>query len=107
MKPSKPVVDLVTTVQGLLFPSDKEARIASEDPDLFQKVMAEFSNFENEVSHMFEVCIPGRGLAKMLIVSFIIPVRFLRNSFQAPLANEGSFDHSFVTFGLMWEHRIA
>ena len=55
VKPSKPVVDLVTPVQGLLFPSDKEARIASEDPDLFQKVMAEFSNFENEVCHMFEV----------------------------------------------------
>lgn len=67
MKPSKPVVDLVTPVQGLLFPSDKEARIASEDPDLFQKVMAEFNNFENEVCHMYELNIT---LANMLGASF-------------------------------------
>ena len=55
MKPSKTVVELVTPVQSLLFPSDKEARIASEDPNLFQKVMAEFNNFENEVCHMYEL----------------------------------------------------
>jgi len=61
------VVDLVTPVQGLLFPSDKEARIASEDPDLFQKVMAEFNNFENEVCHMYELNIT---LANMLGASF-------------------------------------
>lgn len=67
MKPSKTVVDLVTPVQGLLFPSDKEARIASEDPDLFQKVMAEFNNFE--VCHIYELSIT---LAKIIGASFKI-----------------------------------
>ena len=61
------MVDLFTPVQDLLFPSDKEARIASEDPDLFQKVMAEFNNFENEVCHMYELNIT---LANMLGASF-------------------------------------
>lgn len=46
------VVDLATRVQTILFPSDKEARIASENPHLFMNVMAEFSTFENEVGKL-------------------------------------------------------
>ena len=49
MKPSKPVADLVTAVQGLLFPPDGEDRIASEYSDLFVMVMAEFNKFEIQV----------------------------------------------------------
>ena len=43
------MVDLATTVQKILFPSDKETRIASRNPHLFVNAMAEFSAFENEV----------------------------------------------------------
>ena len=49
MKPGKPVVDLVTPVQSLLFPPNKKPNIASEDKELFMQVMAEFTNFEREV----------------------------------------------------------
>lgn len=48
-KPNKPVVELATKVQILLFPSNHEVRIASASTELFVDVMAEFSKFENEV----------------------------------------------------------
>ena len=48
-KPNKPVVELATKVQNLLFPSNHEVRIASASTELFVDVMAEFSKFENEV----------------------------------------------------------
>ena len=43
------MVDLATRMQKLLFPHKKEARVASENDELFVNVMAEFSKFENEV----------------------------------------------------------
>ena len=46
------MADLVTAVQGLLFPPDGEDRIASEDSDLFVMVMAEFNKFEIQVCHI-------------------------------------------------------
>ena len=49
LKSSNLVVDLATSVQKILFPSDNEARIASENPELFVNVMGEFSTFENQV----------------------------------------------------------
>jgi len=58
MKPRKPVMDLATAVQDLLFPPDGEDRIASDESDLFVMVMAGFNNFENEVCLM--LCINCR-----------------------------------------------
>lgn len=49
LKSSNLVMDLATSVQKILFPSDNEARIASENPELFVNVMGEFSTFENQV----------------------------------------------------------
>ena len=49
INPSKPVVELVTPVQSLLFPPDGKDKIASEDTDLFAMVMAQFNKFEIEV----------------------------------------------------------
>ena len=43
------MVDLATRMQKLLFPHKNEARVASENDELFVNVMAEFSKFENEV----------------------------------------------------------
>jgi len=48
INPSKPVVELVTPVQSLLFPPDGKDKIASEDTDLFAMVMAQFNKFEIE-----------------------------------------------------------
>ena len=49
-KSSKPVMlDLDIAVQGLLFPTDGEDRIASEDSDLFEMVMTGFNKFEIQV----------------------------------------------------------
>jgi len=48
INPSRPVVELVTALQSLLFPPDGEVRIASKDTDLFALVMAEFNKFETE-----------------------------------------------------------
>lgn len=61
INPSRPVVELVTALQSLLFPPDGEVRIASKDTDLFALVMAEFNKFETEV------CQPGcASIADML-----------------------------------------
>ena len=49
INPSRPVVELVTALQSLLFPPDGKNKIASEDTDLFALVMAEFNKFEIEV----------------------------------------------------------
>ena len=45
-------VELVTAVQGLLFPPEEEGRIASEDTYLFALVMAEFDRVETKVCHI-------------------------------------------------------
>jgi len=52
IRPGKTVVDLVTPIEILLFPPDKEPNIASEDKELFMQVMAEFTNIEREVCHV-------------------------------------------------------
>ena len=52
IRPGKTVVDLVTPIESLLFPPDKEPNIASEDKELFMQVMAEFTNIEREVCHV-------------------------------------------------------
>ena len=50
------MVELVTKVQGLLFPPDGKDKIASEDSDLFAAIMAEFNKFEIEVCLLHWLC---------------------------------------------------
>lgn len=57
-----------TAVQNILFPSDGEVKIASEDPDLFVMVMTEFNKFETEVCHVcFELTTNGLPLTSLFM----------------------------------------
>lgn len=61
-------MELDTAVWNILFPSDGEVKIASEDPDLFVMVMTEFNKFETEVCHVCcKLTINGLPLTSLFI----------------------------------------
>jgi len=64
------VVELASTVQGVLFPPDGKDRIASEDSNLFAMVMAEFNTFEIEVCHIG--CALNRQVATYFLIKFCL-----------------------------------